>query len=162
MKYCLKLPRCKQLLMPSNLCDLQHRSGTTSDDQVSSGRMFTGSPDSVSAKLLLAAKTSPKLKEVVNVRFSMVGLSKLKMQDPFLYYSIPELLHAKMLEEGIGIAQVDAQFRPVTRRNCISFEYHSDLLWEADSLLDQSDPEDDSVDSKDPLDVLIARLYSRE
>jgi len=123
--------------------------------------MFAGSADSVSAKKRVAMKTSPKIQEVITVEcVSLDGLSEMKMEDPFLYYSIPGLLHAEMLGEGIDITRVDAQSRPVTQRNCISFECHPDLLLEEDGLLEQ-DPEDDSNDCEDPLDILIGKLLSR-
>ena len=82
-------------------------------------------------------KTSLKLKEAVDVEciVSMNDLSKMKEQDSFLYYSVPEVHHAKLLEEDVDMSQVDAQPQAVVRKSRISFESHPNLLWEEYGLL---------------------------
>ena len=107
--------------------------------------------------------TSLKLKEEaadVKCTISMNDLSKLNERDSFLFYSIPEVHRAKMLEEDIDASQVGAWPQTVVRKSCISFECHPDylMMWEEDGLL-ESDPEDDSEEFDDPLDILMARLY---
>jgi len=92
---------------------------------------------------------------------SMNDLSKMKEQDSFLYYSVPEVHHAKLLEEDVDMSQVDAQPQAVVRKSRISFESHPNLLWEEYGLLmDNSESEDDSEDREDLLDILMERLYS--
>ena len=107
--------------------------------------MFTSSADSGSNQQVGATKTSLKLKEAVEVKriVGMNELSESKEQDSFLYYSAPEVLCAKMLQEDIDTFQVDAQPQLVVQKSRISFECHPNLLWEEDGLLD-SDPDDDS------------------
>jgi len=124
--------------------------------------MFASSADS-GANQGVPTKTILKLKDEVDVKeciISMNDLSKVKEQDSFLYYSIPEVHHAKMLEEDLDMAQVDdAQPRSVTRRSCISFECCPDrLLFDEEDDLLGGDPEDGSDDSDDPLDILVGRL----
>jgi len=99
-------------------------------------------------------KISPKLNDAIDVKhISMLDLSTMKMHDSFMYYSIPEVRRAKMLEEDVETAQVDAQPRSVVRKSRISFECHPDLLLEE---VGDSDSDDDC---DDPLDVLLANLH---
>jgi len=124
--------------------------------------MLASSADSDSNRRV-PVRTTLKLKDAavgVKCTISMNDLGKLKEQDTFLYYSIPEVHHAKMLEEDIDASsEVDPWPRSVTRRSCISFECHPDLLLAEDGLLG-NDPEDDSgeEDGGDPLDIIMARM----
>ena len=137
---------------------MQRCSATTFDDLVSKSK-DEKSPSPTGYDL----KTSLKLEEAVDVKsISMDDLSKLKEKDPFLYYSIPEVRHAKLIE-GTDISQArdeaqvnDAQSLTVARRSRISFECHPALC---DGFLSLStDSEADSDDCDESLDVLVARL----
>ena len=79
-------------------------------------------------------------KTIALTTVSADDLRSIKKEDPFLYYSIPGVRSAKLLGQEVDINNLGTsrlvQGRPVqssqtvTRRRCISFECHPDLLFE--------------------------------
>lgn len=89
----------------------------------------------------------------------------LKTNDPFMYYSIPEVHSAAMRHRSVDMSRFDASnVSPseerrrddgvVTRKSCISYEVHADLLME--DLLNEieSAPRPETDDSEDDFDFL--------
>ena len=64
-------------------------------------------------------------------------LKSIQTQDPFMYYSIPEVRSARVLMKDIDMSNLSPRSQKVSRRTCISFECHPDLLFE--DLLNELD-----------------------
>ena len=80
-----------------------------------------------------------KPKKTVDIKniTSLDDLNSIQKQDPFMYYSIPEVRSAKVLMRDIDMSNLSPRSQKVSRRTCISFECHPDLLFE--DLLNELD-----------------------
>ena len=110
-------------------------------------------------------------KEIDTQKLTEDDLKRLKQKDPFLYFSIPAVRRAALLNKDVdmsslqgsksqcssgGRASYPSQIEStpttkVVRRSCISFECHPDLLME--DYLDNTLDDDDYV-----LDTMIRQL----
>jgi hypothetical protein len=106
-------------------------------------------------------------------------LKTLKMQDPFLYYSIPSVRRAAVCgNKGIDGSSLQQQssnrWVEVERRSCISFECHTDLLLEngtgqsssasGRNRVDDDDDNDDddaSYATHEPMDVYFDSVFDQ-
>ena len=129
----------------------------------------------------ITQKTSQQM-DIKNLNSS--DLESLKEKDPFMYYSIPGVKDATLLLDDVDISTIQKSLirrnciscpsRPetqgktlstkVTRRTCISFECHTDLLM-ANMFDEEEEEEDDAGDKKklgdeDYLDDLLMSLIS--
>lgn len=107
------------------------------------------------------ATEKPKPKQIDLRTVSANDLKSIEKQDTFLYYSIPGVRSAKVLGRDIDTSDLAtskiprdrgfkaeqdkaSQSQTVTRRSCISFECHPDLLLE--DLLDDDASSDEDFD----------------
>lgn len=92
-------------------------------------------------------------------------LDELKKSDPFLFYSIPEVVRKAALrtsDAGPSMHAEGDQMIEVRRKSRISFECHADLLFE-DSLVGDSSTmnilnEDDTSSIEDEMDIFLSML----
>eukprot|EP00986_Skeletonema_menzelii_P007328 scaffold2854_cov140-Skeletonema_menzelii.AAC.4 len=82
--------------------------------------------------------TVQKKKVIIDTRkLTKDDLKRLKKQDPFLYFSIPTVRTAALLNRDVDLKALQGgqhsgptPATTVERRSCISFECHTDLLLE--------------------------------
>ena len=108
-------------------------------------------------KIAIQPATNKPIKEIDIKNMSEDDLKSIQIEDPFLYYSIPEVRSARMLlkdidetnllptEKSSGKLIKSDQPKKVTRSTCISFECHPDKILE-DFLFEE---DDDSIDLED-------------
>jgi hypothetical protein len=128
------------------------------------------------------APNKPSPKQHINVKsLSAQDLNALKKKDAFMYYSIPAVRYAALLNKAIDMSKLD-EVPTVMKRNCtscpsrmmtqqfdnsrtverasrISFECHADMLL-VDLLEEEkeSDGEDSALDAGVDVDVLASLL----
>jgi hypothetical protein len=68
------------------------------------------------------------VKEMCIENMSSQDLEKLKKTDPFMYYSIPQVRKAAVLNKGVVSSLASEGEQKVTRASRLSFECHGDLM----------------------------------
>lgn len=100
-------------------------------------------------------------KQITVKDLSSQDLGELKKNDPFLYYSIPQVRKAKFLQQDqsspLHIQGDEAQ--KVTRQSRLSFECHGDLLLD-DLLIDIARESADRSDVREDEDDLFLSMIS--
>lgn len=88
-----------------------------------------------------AERSANKHKREIDVRLlSPDDLKSIKEQDPFMYYSLPEARRAMGFDtSNVGVCPSLSDSSKVTRRTCISYECHPDLLFLDDLLNAEGD-----------------------
>ena len=105
-------------------------------------------------------KTEPPEPKIIDLRnIGTKDLMYIKKQDPFLYYSIPEVRNAKTLGRDVDPSAQPP--RTAKRSSCISFECHPDLLFE-DLLSDLSLLDDEDASMVSELSNMDERQDSQE
>mmetsp|Transcript_12815 Transcript_12815/g.27254 ORF Transcript_12815/g.27254 Transcript_12815/m.27254 type:complete len:126 (+) Transcript_12815:138-515(+) len=104
-------------------------------------------------------------------------LDSLKIEDPFMYYSIPAVKKAEYFCQDVDVAILKENYyrrnsvscpgrmesegllqpmRAVRRKSCISFECHSTAVFSSylDDIRDEDENEDERIYEADILDLL--------
>jgi hypothetical protein len=99
-------------------------------------------------------------KQITVKDLSSQDLGELKKNDPFLYYSIPQVRKAKFLQQDQSSLQIQGDgAQKVTRQSRLSFECHGDLLLD-DLLIDIARESADRSDVREDEDDLFLSMIS--
>ena len=113
--------------------------------------------ESIMVPTKLMDEKPKKTVDIKNIR-SLDDLNSIQKQDPFMYYSIPEVRSAKMLMRDIDMSNLSPRSQKVSRSTCISFECHPDLLYE--DLLNELDGLGyEGAEEPNPQDMDLNELY---
>ena len=132
-----------------------------SDEVVSSQpeeiRIIARVGESITVPTKLMEKKPKKEVDIKNIT-SRDDLKSIQTQDPFMYYSIPEVRSANVLMRDIDMSNLSPRSQKVSRRTCISFECHPDLLYE--DLLNELDGLGyEGAEEPNPQDMDLNELY---
>ncbi len=137
--------------------------------------------DSIQLRGEISLNKRPKRRELcIDTLTTNDDLATLKKNDPFLYYSIPSVRDAEMKVGEVNVSclekssirksaiscpakmqtQAKSNSKTVSRKTCISFEYHTDKLM-AEYLMDAK-IDDYICDSDDDCDDLLAELIGSD
>ncbi|KAL3782303.1 hypothetical protein HJC23_001911 [Cyclotella cryptica] len=120
---------------------------------------------------LLAQTTNKRLRPKSPQELPLQDLALLKKEDPFLYYSIPYVRNAALLDKDVELSSATSRYSnseltgiinlhfTATRQSCLTFEFHSSKLMEDLIDLNSDDFEFDEDDEQE--DDLYSYLAAR-
>ena len=100
--------------------------GSSQSDEI---RIIARIGESIVVPTKLMDEKPKKEVDIKNIT-SQDDLKSIQKQDPFMYYSIPEVRSARVLMRDIDMSNLSPRSQKVSRSTCISFECHPDLLLE--------------------------------